>query len=92
MQHYIVCIIKVKREHESEGTAINQMVLYMKNAVSHLSQEDLHGYLIMGSRIILFLMTDEDVKEGISESFDSFTAGEQFTTELSEIALRTWNT
>jgi len=88
--HYIVCIVEIKRDNVGEGQAIDQMMRYMWKAAQHPSRDgDLRGYLIMANAVIPFWVEGEwedmDIRQG--DTFDMFATGDQLTTELCEIAI-----
>ena len=92
--HYIVCMMEIKRNNAAVGIAANQMIQYMKKAASHPSREEaLRGYLVMGRDVIPFWVETVGIETDIvqGDSFDMFAAGDQFTTQLCEIAIRNWN-
>ena len=94
-EHYIVCVVEVKRDDLSIGEARGQMSKYMAHVAPHHSREkNLRCYLVMANQVIPFWLemiagVGWEVVQG--ETFDMFAPGDRFTRELCEIARRNWN-
>lgn len=93
--HYIICVVEVKRNDDTEAKAEEQMEAYMVQA-ANLPQRDqnLRGYLVMGNMVRTFWLQDngEGVEVRMAEQVFSLSApGDQFTRELCETSIRNWN-
>ncbi|KIJ33048.1 hypothetical protein M422DRAFT_35645 [Sphaerobolus stellatus SS14] len=94
-KHYIVCIIEVKRNDDTDALAVDQMTRYMEQAANlPLRVEGLCGYLIMGSGIRKFQL--ENFGAGVKVTWEPLVfkmtdAGDRFTRELCEISISNWN-
>lgn len=92
--HYIVCVVEVKRNLETEVFAEDQMTRYMEQAADlPLREENLEGFLIMGSTVRAYRL--EDLGLGVEAQSDQTFAvsapGDQLTRQLCEISVRNWN-
>ena len=75
----------------SDTAAVNKMIDYMDQAGNHGSRDpNLRGYLVRGNEIIPFWLDDNGVTN-YGATFDMFAPGDQFTTELCNIAVANWN-
>lgn len=93
--HYIVCIVEIKRNDVTEGKAKIQMKEYLLQAAAHPSRdENLRGYLVMANIVIPFRVEVHRNRVIVVEGapFDMFATGDRFTRELCGIAIRHWNT
>jgi hypothetical protein len=93
--HYIVCVVEVKRNNDTQAIAEEQMVRYLEQAANlPQREENLRGYLVMGNIVRTFWLQDEG--EGVEvrmadHVFAMSAPGDQFTRELCEISIRNWN-
>ena len=90
--HCIVTLVEVKRNDEvSESQAVQQALSYLERAWQQPSHdEELRGYLVMGRLVHPIRMSNRG--RAVSDPpFDMFAAGDRFTRELCECAVRNWN-
>jgi hypothetical protein len=93
--HFIVCVVEVKRDYETEAKSEEQMEAYMEQAANLPKlEENLRGYLVLGSMVCTFWLQDDG--EGVEvkttrQAFDMSALGDRFTRELCQISIRNWN-
>lgn len=92
--HWVVCLVEIKRDDDTIVKAYEQMGRYMEQLAEHPSREgNLRGYLVAGNWVTVFSLEDDG--DGIQvvqeQPFDMFAPGDRFTQELGEIAVRNWN-
>ena len=74
----------------SETAALEQVANYLARAWSHPSHDpELCAYLVMGNVVYKIRMSGG--RAVFDNPFDMFATGNQFTTELCNIAIRNWN-
>ncbi|KAF8800131.1 hypothetical protein BYT27DRAFT_7263277 [Phlegmacium glaucopus] len=93
--HYIVCVIEIKRDGDTEAEADDQMIGYMAAlAELPLRERNLQGFLVMGRKVRVFeLITPHrgtTVPRRLAE-FDMFDEGDSLLSQLCEIAVKNWN-
>lgn len=93
--HYIVCVVEVKRNNDTQAIAEEQMASYLEQAANlPQREENLRGYLVMGNIVRTFWLQDDGagvVVKMADEVFAISAPGDQFTRELCEISISNWN-
>ncbi|KAM6489566.1 hypothetical protein JOM56_014985, partial [Amanita muscaria] len=93
-QHFVVCVVEVKRDHDTMSEAHIQIMKYMNQLAEHpLREENLSGFLVMGRWVTVYTLVRSGTKvEPVrGDTFDMFAHGDRFTSELAQIAVRNWN-
>ena len=93
--HYVVSVIEIKRDEDTEAEADDQMVGYMQALInSPLRERNLRGFLVMGRKVKVFELKTphrgDTTPQRIAE-FDLFDDGDPFLSQLCQIAVANWN-
>jgi len=93
--HQLVSIVEIKRNEEvSQSRAIEQVIGYFTRAMKHPSRDsELCAYLVMGKMVHRIRMERNGNRWYLVQdpAFDMLAPGDEFTTQLCEIAIRNWN-
>lgn len=93
INHYIVCLIQVKRKTDTIVEARQQMLKYMDRASKQpLRAPDMYGYLVMGNSFEVYRICDEDKSISHEGQFNILEDdGDTFVRGLADISCRNWN-
>lgn len=91
--HFIVGVVEIKRNRETEGQAVRQIVGYMK-AIAKLPHHDknLKGFLVMGRKVKVYrLRPGPRAKVDLIETLDMFDDSDSLLNLLCGVAVKNWN-